>query len=199
MPSSTSPPTTPPTSSTSPASLSPPARLSPLATRFSSLPTASSVFAWARPRSPCLWPSTLAMTLPSSPAPLAPDAPRPPPSSTPPSPPPSPPSPAATPATTNSAFHAALSRDTLHIADDIFPVYTFGCLQKVMGSSVSLQGLLVFGCGPASLLSQTQDKYRSTFSYCLPNFLSLNFFGSLWLGPARQPIRIKTTPLLQEY
>ncbi|MQM21484.1 hypothetical protein Taro_054526, partial [Colocasia esculenta] len=59
----------------------------------------------------------------------------------------------------SSAFHAAISRDTLHIADDIFPVYTFGCLQKVMGSSVSPQGLLGLGWGPASLL------YRSTFSY----------------------------------
>ncbi|MQM21135.1 hypothetical protein Taro_054170 [Colocasia esculenta] len=48
-----------------------------------------------------------------------------------------------------SAFHAALSRDTLHIANDIFPVYTFGCLQKVMGSSVSPQGLLMLGCGLA--------------------------------------------------
>ncbi|MQM12232.1 hypothetical protein Taro_045147 [Colocasia esculenta] len=96
----------------------------------------------------------------------------------------------------SSTFQAALSHDTLHIADDIFPAYTFGCLQKVIGSSVSPQGLLGLGWGPASLLSQTQDKYRSTFSYCLPNFRSLNFSGSLRLGPARQPIRIKTTLLL---
>ncbi|MQL78609.1 hypothetical protein Taro_011035 [Colocasia esculenta] len=93
----------------------------------------------------------------------------------------------------SSTFHAALSRDTLRIADDIFQVYTFGCLQKVMGSSVSPQGILVLGWGP------TQDKYRSTFSYCLPNFLSLNFSSSLRLGLARQPIHIKTTLLLQEY
>ncbi|MQL77898.1 hypothetical protein Taro_010317 [Colocasia esculenta] len=96
----------------------------------------------------------------------------------------------------SSAFQAALSRDTLHIADDIFPAYIFGCLQKVTGSSVPPQGLLGLGRGPASLLSQTQDRYRSTFSYCLPSFRSLNFSGSLRLGPAGQPIRIKTTPLL---
>ncbi|MQL91503.1 hypothetical protein Taro_024114 [Colocasia esculenta] len=68
----------------------------------------------------------------------------------------------------SSAFHTVLSRDTLHIADNIFPVYTFGCLQKVMGSSVSPQGLLGLGWGPTSLLSQTQDRYRSTFSYASP-------------------------------
>lgn len=95
-----------------------------------------------------------------------------------------------------SSFQAALSRDALHIADDIFPAYTFGCLQKVTGTSVPPQGLLGLGRGPMSLLSQTQDTYRSTFSYCLPNFRSLNFSGSLRLGPVGQPIRIKTTPLL---
>ncbi|MQM16736.1 hypothetical protein Taro_049696 [Colocasia esculenta] len=44
-----------------------------------------------------------------------------------------------------SVFQAALSHDTLHIPDDIFPAYTFGSLQKVMGRSVSPQGLLGLG------------------------------------------------------
>ncbi|MQM03531.1 hypothetical protein Taro_036313, partial [Colocasia esculenta] len=85
----------------------------------------------------------------------------------------------------SSAFQAALSRDTLHIADDIFPAYTFGCLLK-LGVAAGAAGAQM-GTGVAA---------RSTFSYCLPNFHSLNFSGSLRLGPARQPIRIKTTPLL---
>uniref|UniRef100_A0A1D1Z0V6 Aspartic proteinase nepenthesin-1 n=1 Tax=Anthurium amnicola TaxID=1678845 RepID=A0A1D1Z0V6_9ARAE len=96
----------------------------------------------------------------------------------------------------SSTFQAALSRDTLHIAGDVFPGYTFGCLQTVTGTSVPPQGLLGLGRGQVSLLSQTQDTYRSTFSYCLPSFRSLNFSGSLRLGPVGQPIRIKTTPLL---
>lgn len=59
------------------------------------------------------------------------------------------------------------------------------------------QGLLGLGRGPLSLLSQSQNLYQSTFSYCLPSFRSLNFSGSLRLGPIGQPKRIKTTPLLK--
>jgi len=59
------------------------------------------------------------------------------------------------------------------------------------------QGLMGLGRGPLSLISQTQNLYMSTFSYCLPNSKSSNFSGSLRLGPKFQPIRIKTTPLLK--
>lgn len=59
------------------------------------------------------------------------------------------------------------------------------------------QGLLGFGRGPLSLLAQTQSLYKSTFSYCLPSFRSLNFSGSLRLGPVGQPPRIRSTPLLK--
>ncbi|CAA6654038.1 unnamed protein product [Spirodela intermedia] len=95
-----------------------------------------------------------------------------------------------------SSFQAALSRDTLHIAGDDFPGYAFGCLKRVRGSSLPPQGLLGLGRGPLSLLSQTHETYRSTFSYCLPGLRSGNFSGSLRLGPAAQPVNIKTTPLL---
>ncbi|TYH73235.1 hypothetical protein ES332_D05G314600v1 [Gossypium tomentosum] len=69
--------------------------------------------------------------------------------------------------------------------------------KKTTGNSVPPQGLLGLGRGPLSLLSQTQDLYQSTFSYCLPNFRSANFSGSLRLGPVGQPVRIKYTPLLK--
>ncbi|KAL9688339.1 hypothetical protein QQ045_032760 [Rhodiola kirilowii] len=59
------------------------------------------------------------------------------------------------------------------------------------------QGLLGLGRGPLSLLTQTQSLYQSTFSYCLPNFKSPNFIGSLRLGPTSQPRLIKFTPLLK--
>ncbi|XP_040991778.1 aspartyl protease AED3-like [Juglans microcarpa x Juglans regia] len=96
-----------------------------------------------------------------------------------------------------STIAANLSQDNITLATDSVPDYTFGCIQKVTGSSAPPQGLLGLGRGPLSLLSQTQNLYQSTFSYCLPSFKSLNFSGSLRLGPVGQPKRIKYTPLLK--
>ncbi|XP_057453624.1 aspartyl protease AED3-like [Lotus japonicus] len=96
----------------------------------------------------------------------------------------------------SSTVAANLVRDTLTLAADRVPGYTFGCIQKATGSSVPQQGLLGLGRGPLSLLAQTQNLYKSTFSYCLPSFKALNFTGSLRLGLA-QPTRLKFTPLLK--
>ncbi|XP_027107225.1 aspartyl protease AED3 [Coffea arabica] len=96
-----------------------------------------------------------------------------------------------------STIAANLSQDTIRLAADPVPNYTFGCIQKATGSSVPPQGLLGLGRGPLSLLSQTQNLYQSTFSYCLPSFRSLNFSGSLRLGPNSQPKNIKYTQLLR--
>lgn len=96
-----------------------------------------------------------------------------------------------------SSIAANLSQDTLTLATDPIPGYTFGCIQKSTGSSVPAQGLLGLGRGPLSLLSQTQNLYKSTFSYCLPSFKSPNFSGSLRLGTIGQPTRMKYTPLLK--
>lgn len=92
---------------------------------------------------------------------------------------------------------AKLVQDTLTLATDPVPGYTLGCIQKTTGGSVPQQGLLGLGRGPLSLLAQTQNLYRSTFSYCLPSFKAFNFTGSLRLGPVAQPKRIKFTPLLR--
>lgn len=96
-----------------------------------------------------------------------------------------------------SSLAANLSQDTITLATDAVPGYSFGCIQKATGGSLPAQGLLGLGRGPLSLLSQTQNLYQSTFSYCLPSFKSLNFSGSLRLGPVGQPKRIKYTPLLK--
>lgn len=96
-----------------------------------------------------------------------------------------------------SSIAANLSQDNITLADDSIPYYTFGCIQKTTGSSVPPQGLLGLGRGPLSLLSQTHNLYKSTFSYCLPSFKSPNFSGSLRLGTFGQPIRLKYTPLLK--
>ncbi|KAL5570277.1 hypothetical protein UlMin_026852 [Ulmus minor] len=97
----------------------------------------------------------------------------------------------------SSSVAADLAQDTFTLANDAVPAYTFGCIKKVTGNSVPPQGLLGLGRGPLSLLSQTQNLYQSTFSYCLPSFKAVNFSGSLRLGPIGQPIRIKYTPLLK--
>ena len=97
----------------------------------------------------------------------------------------------------SSSIAANLVQDTVTLATDPIPGYTFGCIQKATGTSVPPQGLLGLGRGPLSLLSQTQNLYQSTFSYCLPSFKSSNFSGSLRLGPVAQPQRIKYTPLLK--
>ncbi|KAL3537349.1 hypothetical protein ACH5RR_000715 [Cinchona calisaya] len=96
-----------------------------------------------------------------------------------------------------SSIAANLSQDTVTLAADPIPDFTFGCIQKASGSSVPPQGLLGLGRGPLSLLSQTQSLYQSIFSYCLPSFKSLNFSGSLRLGPISQPKNIKYTQLLR--
>ncbi|KAM7268375.1 hypothetical protein ACFE04_010541 [Oxalis oulophora] len=96
-----------------------------------------------------------------------------------------------------SSIAANLSQDTFTLATDPIPNYTFGCISKTTGTSAPPQGLLGLGQGPLSFLSQTQSLYKSTFSYCLPNFRSLNFSGSLRLGPIGQPVKIKYTPLLK--
>ncbi|KAJ0046173.1 hypothetical protein Pint_05238 [Pistacia integerrima] len=97
----------------------------------------------------------------------------------------------------SSTVAANLSQDNITLATDSIFRYTFGCIAKATGSSVPPQGLLGLGRGPLSLLSQTQHLYQSTFSYCLPSFKSVNFSGSLRLGPIGQPKRIKYTPLLK--
>ncbi|XP_047321715.1 aspartyl protease AED3-like [Impatiens glandulifera] len=97
-----------------------------------------------------------------------------------------------------SIVSANLSQDTVNLGGDDIPGYTFGCIKKITGpSSIPSQGLLGLGRGPLSLVSQSQNLYQSTFSYCLPSYKALNFSGSLWLGPVGQLKKIKYTPLLK--
>ncbi|KAK4483560.1 hypothetical protein RD792_010759 [Penstemon davidsonii] len=97
----------------------------------------------------------------------------------------------------SSTVSANLVQDNITLATESVSGYTFGCIQKASGPSLPAQGLLGLGRGPLSLLSQTNNLYKSTFSYCLPSYKSLSFTGSLRLGTNRQPLRIKTTQLLK--
>ncbi|KAH6834257.1 Eukaryotic aspartyl protease family protein [Perilla frutescens var. hirtella] len=96
-----------------------------------------------------------------------------------------------------SSIAATLVQDNITLATDSVAGYTFGCITKATGTSFPAQGLLGLGRGPLSLLAQTSSLYQSTFSYCLPGYKSLNFSGSLRLGPISQPKKIRTTPLLK--
>ncbi|EPS70765.1 hypothetical protein M569_03988, partial [Genlisea aurea] len=88
-----------------------------------------------------------------------------------------------------STVAAGLSQDNITLATDSISGYTFGVIRNATGSSLPSQGLLGLGRGPLSLLAQTSSLYQSTFSYCLPNYKSTNFNGSLRLGPSSQPNR----------
>jgi len=96
-----------------------------------------------------------------------------------------------------STYSATLVQDSLRLATDVIPSYSFGSINAISGSSIPAQGLLGLGRGPLSLLSQTGSLYSGVFSYCLPSFKSYYFSGSLKLGPVGQPKSIRTTPLLR--
>ncbi|XP_015934846.1 aspartyl protease AED3 [Arachis duranensis] len=96
-----------------------------------------------------------------------------------------------------STFSATLVQDSLRLANDVVPGYSFGCVNAISGESIPAQGLLGLGRGPLSLLSQSGALYSGVFSYCLPSFKSYYFSGSLKLGPVGQPKSIRTTPLLR--
>lgn len=97
----------------------------------------------------------------------------------------------------DSSILATLSQDSLTLGNDVISKYAFGCISAVSGNSIPPQGLLGLGRGSLSLLSQSTSLYKGVFSYCLPSYKSYYFSGSLKLGPAGQPRRIRTTPLLQ--
>ena len=96
-----------------------------------------------------------------------------------------------------ATFSATLVQDSLTLARDTITNYAFGYVNSVSGGSIPAQGLLGFGRGPLSLMSQSGSLYSGVFSYCLPSFKSYYFSGSLKLGPSGQPRRIRTTPLLR--
>ncbi|KAE9609080.1 hypothetical protein Lal_00020092 [Lupinus albus] len=96
-----------------------------------------------------------------------------------------------------SSFSATLVQDSLRLATDVIPNYSFGCINAISGGSIPAQGLLGLGRGPLSLLSQSGTQYSGVFSYCLPSFKSNYFSGSLKLGPMGQPKNIRRTPLLR--
>ncbi|KAI3827113.1 hypothetical protein L1987_01177 [Smallanthus sonchifolius] len=64
-----------------------------------------------------------------------------------------------------SSIAAILAQDNVTLATDSVAGYSFGCIQKVVGTSLPPQGVLGLGRGPLSFISQSQRFYYSTFSY----------------------------------
>ncbi|CAN1813607.1 Aspartyl protease AED3 [Linum perenne] len=66
-----------------------------------------------------------------------------------------------------SSLSANLSTDTITLAADSVPGYTFGCIQKATGSSIPPQGLLGLGRGP--LLGPVGQPKKIKFTPLLKN------------------------------
>ncbi|KAG6409691.1 hypothetical protein SASPL_127733 [Salvia splendens] len=77
------------------------------------------------------------------------------------------------------------SKETLTIANEVFPDFKFGCGQRNQGNFGRTAGLIGLGRDPLSLISQTATKYGNYFSYCLPSKSSST--GHLTLGKAGGP------------
>ncbi|KAK2658698.1 hypothetical protein Ddye_005231 [Dipteronia dyeriana] len=72
-------------------------------------------------------------------------------------------------------------RETLTLTPtDIIPNFLFGCGQNNQGLFRGAAGLIGLGRDPISLVSQTAQKYKKIFSYCLPSSSSAT--GHLTLG-----------------
>jgi hypothetical protein len=62
-----------------------------------------------------------------------------------------------------------LATETLAIASsDVFKNFLFGCSEESRGTFNGTTGLLGLGRSPIALPSQTTNKYKNLFSYCLP-------------------------------
>ncbi|KAL6549853.1 hypothetical protein OROMI_020341 [Orobanche minor] len=96
-----------------------------------------------------------------------------------------------------SYVNGFLSMDRLNIStDDVFPNFLFGCAQDYEGYFLWVPGLLGFGRGPLSFVSQTQETYGGMFSYCFPANRSSTGFLTLGRSDNSYSSNMKFTPLI---
>ncbi|XP_042477691.1 aspartyl protease family protein At5g10770-like [Macadamia integrifolia] len=69
-----------------------------------------------------------------------------------------------------------LTLSDLSSSDNVFPKFEFGCGENNQGQFGSADGLLGLGRNQVSMVSQTAQKYRKLFSYCLPSTRSSTGF-----------------------
>ncbi|CAI0376584.1 unnamed protein product [Linum tenue] len=91
-----------------------------------------------------------------------------------------------------SAGFFAIEKLTLTKTDVVDEFY-FGCGQNNRGNFGGAAGLLGLGRNQLSLVSQTSDKYKKLFSYCLPS--SPSGTGFLTFGGAATKSAVKYTPI----
>ncbi|KAJ4980193.1 hypothetical protein NE237_010973 [Protea cynaroides] len=98
----------------------------------------------------------------------------------------------------NSYTAGYFATDTLTLfSSDVFPKFEFGCGQNSQGLWGSADGLLGLGRDQVSMVSQTAQKYKKLFSYCLPSKSSST--GFLAFGSeAGASSSAQYTPLLTE-
>ncbi|XP_059073233.1 aspartyl protease AED3-like [Cryptomeria japonica] len=91
-----------------------------------------------------------------------------------------------------------MSTETLSVSSQYVKEFVFGCAYSVEEPFVQTTlGLVGFGRGSLSFVSETAALYDRTFSYCLPSVGSSAFTGSLRLGKAALSVPgLKFTPLL---
>ncbi|XP_020671889.2 aspartyl protease family protein At5g10770-like [Dendrobium catenatum] len=86
-----------------------------------------------------------------------------------------------------------LVKDTLQFSYDIIKNFRYGCGQNNSLSVPKVDGILGFGRGPVSIISQTAQSYDLIFSYCLPS--KSGIIGYLTLG-SDDAIHVQYTPMI---
>jgi Xylanase inhibitor N-terminal/Xylanase inhibitor C-terminal len=85
------------------------------------------------------------------------------------------------------------AKDKLTIAPDVIQNFRFGCGQNNMGLFGQVAGLLGLGPFAESFVSQTSDKYKRVFTYCLPAVSSST--GYLKFGSSSDMQNTSRTPI----
>ncbi|XP_042515186.1 aspartyl protease family protein At5g10770-like [Macadamia integrifolia] len=102
-----------------------------------------------------------------------------------------------------SSSQRYFATDTLTLSSsDVFPNFEFGCGENSQGTfgsyklNSSTDGLLGFGRGQISMVSQTTQKYGGLFSYCLPSTTNSTGFLAFGSQVGNSSSNAQYTPLL---
>ncbi|XP_020671913.1 aspartyl protease family protein At5g10770-like [Dendrobium catenatum] len=89
-----------------------------------------------------------------------------------------------------------LVQDTLQFSYDIIKNFRYGCGQNNSFSVPKVDGILGFGRGPLSIISQTAQSYDLVFSYCLPSKPGIIGYLSLGSDVGIDAIHVQYTPMI---
>lgn len=94
-----------------------------------------------------------------------------------------------------SSTSGALSSEKLTIGNGVIPNVAFGCGHSNLGSFAGAGGLIGFGRGPLSLISQAGAVVSKKFSYCLVP-LGSGGTSPLYVGDAATAAGVAYTPMV---